>query len=228
VSTYLKCQVRFDYSPTPLPDQVFVNTYDIVVPSGWGQWTEFTGPLETLLGQIAAFMPSKIDPTEVRFYRPYDPLPEGRPLHVSPLTASWSGTVSACPPQCCMTLTEKTKHRRNWGRVYWPAPTSSQMTASGTISSAVVNSMVAGARQMYNAWIASDIYPVVRTEKKLDYNGMPGWVSILDDMPNEDIDGGFLHPILRVQMDDVADIQRRRRHPSPALRSYEDLTNFSL
>lgn len=207
MGTYLRAQVVYDFNPSVGGDQVFVNTYDIVVPSGWGSWSDFSTQLHVMHQTIGPDMPGAIQPREVRFYRPQDPLPDGRPLNVWGLPKPFSGSANPMgPPQACCLWTERTAVRKAWGRVYFPAPTTQHYTAAGTFGPTYVAKLATAVQKMYNDWVANGIQPVVKTSVPASYARSP----IPPIFQTLSVD--FFHEVKEIAVDNVPDIQRRRRH----------------
>jgi hypothetical protein len=200
-------QAVYDFQPAAGGDQVFVNTYDILVPSGWGSWSDFATQLHVLHQTMAPDMPAAIQPRECRFYRPQNPLPDGRPLHVWPLPKPFTGAANPMQaPQVSCVWTERTAVRKAWGRVYFPGPTTQHATSSGTFAPAFITKLADAVKKMYDDWAANDLQPVVVTTKSLDYARVP-FIPIYSD-----IDVHFFHEVQAIAVDNVPDIQRRRRH----------------
>jgi hypothetical protein len=222
MGTYLRVQAVYDFQPAAGGDQVFVNTYDILVPSGWGSWSDFATQLHNLHVALAGDMPAAIQPRECRFYRPEDPLPDGRPLQVWPLPKPFTGAANPMfAPQTCCVWTERTETRKAWGRVYFPAPTTQHGTTSGTFAPTWIAKLATEAKKMYDAWAANDIQPVVVTTKELVYNRVP-----FPPMYDE-INVNFFHEVLEIRVDNVPDIQRRRRHEAATAKELRTLVRAS-
>lgn len=218
--TYLRVMCVYDFNPSAGGDQAFVNTYDVLVPGGFGSWGWFAGHVNTLHQTLGGDMPAALQPRELRFYRPEDPLPDGRPLNVTPLLHPFTGSASPMQaPQVCCTVTEITAVRKAWGRIYFPAPTTQHTTSSGTFAAAFIDKLAVGVQTLYESLLDQDVVPVVKTTKSLEYMRLIPLPPVYDD-----IDVNFFHPVEAVQVDNVPDIQRRRRHVAATYKKRQTIT----
>lgn len=96
-------------------------------------------------------------------------------------------------PQVSVTTTEKTPFPHHWGRNYWPTPSATLCSPSGRISVVNVDAIATGISNVYNGLMAAEFFPVVPVTQ---VQKQP-WRGLLT--------------VTSVQVDDVFDVQRRRR-----------------
>jgi hypothetical protein len=104
------------------------------------------------------------------------------------------------PSQVSCTTTEKTPYRKHWGRNYWPYPSAQFVSSSGHIASALVTNFLGQVHYFYDLLQKAELFPVIP-------------VTQIDGAPARALLG-----VTEVQMDDVFDVQRRRRLKNPTLR----------
>src|SRR5680860_130819 len=118
------------------------------------------------------------------------------PVGEADLNVLGSATSNPLPPQVSLTVTERTNLRRNWGRIYIPGIASVHLTDVGRFSDA--NCIV------FADW-AQDMFA--------PYTVAPLHVNVVYSRADQSE-----HDILKVQVDDLFDVQRRRRYRAPAIR----------
>jgi hypothetical protein len=120
--------------------------------------------------------------------------PSGPPEHMLTLALT-GGQAQNIPHQIAWTHTEVTTYPKNWGRAYWPAPggSSSLWAAGGKIASAAVDALCTAVNAFGNTLQAADFFPCVPTTS-------------VGGVPSRQLLG-----IQEIQVDNVADVQRRRR-----------------
>lgn len=126
-----------------------------------------------------------------------------------------TGTYQQLPPQVAMTVTERssaTTHK-GWGRFYLPAPVSTAVTLGvlGRIPSAWAGEIADGADVFYEACATANVPVVI-------------YRPALPERPKKP--SGTLPPrsatalsVDTLQIDDIYDVQRRRRWDRPLLRT---------
>jgi hypothetical protein len=137
---------------------------------------------------------------ELRYYRrafnPYtDTKPfavSGPPEHVTPVTGQGSA-ATGMTPQVAMTHTEKTTYPKHWGRSYWPALAATGNLNGPYIADAVVDAWALSVHNTYEALGAKEFFPCVPTTTALG-------------VPSRNLLG-----VTAVQVDNIADVIRRRR-----------------
>ena len=116
-----------------------------------------------------------------------------------------SGAPPPMPPQVAMTVTEKSASRRRWGRFYLPVGCVT-LTSSGRWGSGIIDTVADAAEILYNA---------IRADTS-------------DSLPNKNVvtkvrlDGSY-EIVNSIQVDDLVDIQRRRRWDTAATRDVRTL-----
>lgn len=144
------------------------------------------------LSSAASYIPSDVKRDEFRWYRfdPDDPI-AGDPNRVTVLTQTAGSGSANVPPQVATTLTMRTARRRSWGRVYLPLTCDKLNTGAGGAGLMAASATITLAgyfRTFVNACIATDLVPAI-------------WSPTLH----------ALLSVSSVEVDDVPDIQRRRR-----------------
>jgi hypothetical protein len=187
---------------------ICVTTFDIVnitggaVDSTWttGDYDTVEFFLDAICANWATHMQPRFRLVEKRYYRKtFNPLviekpfpPGGPPVHIS--TTQHNGTATGnMPPQVAVTSTDKTPYRRHWGRNYWPAPAGITCDATGRIGTSVVDAFALTLQDQYAGMMQAEFFPVVP-------------VTQVDKVPTR----GLL-TLSEIQVDNVFDVQRRRR-----------------
>jgi hypothetical protein len=159
--------------------------------------------------------------TELRFYKGYDG--DGSPGavdYVKTYSSAGLNVGSMCPPQVSCTVTELTDSRRHWGRFYLPGITSNALNPDGTLKSTIVTSVANAAENFYEAVGAmAGTTPVVwgRKTSSISYLAVapprwrPSWV-----FPSSSVSVGdpIAMAVQSIRVDEILDIQRRRRWES--------------
>jgi hypothetical protein len=123
------------------------------------------------------------------------------------LTLSMNGTgTGRIPPQCAITVTEKTPWPHHWGRFYLPADAATNVSSTGRLDPAVQSEIANATEAMYHSWSTAHLYPVVA-------------VTQVAKVPERQ-----LLSITAVQVDDVWDVQRRRRFAGTSTRVVVPIT----
>lgn len=110
-----------------------------------------------------------------------------------------TGSGPGVPPQVAMTVTELTPYRRHWGRNYWPSPAASVFGSSGYLGSTIVTGMADATAASYGGLQAKQFFPVVPVTQVTEGTGDPP------------LQVAGLLGVNQIQVDNVADVQRRRR-----------------
>jgi hypothetical protein len=165
---------------------------------------------------------------EYRWYRQDDGnLPWGDPARVQTIVGGpdW-GVGATCPPQISCTVTEETGSRRHWGRFYIPGIAVGALDTDGSLLDARANSIAQLAATLYDSWQSRGVTPIV-------LGSIAPGQSLTNIIPVPIIGGTFdrwigknqtdervrvAFPVTRVRVDDVLDVQRRRRFESPLAR----------
>lgn len=189
-------------------DEMIV-TFDIAnitnggLDSSWTtqDYSTVTAQLAALFENWAAHMDSTVNSKEIRYYRraynPYsvaDPYPpSGPPEHVDPWVAV-GADIRPMPHQVAVTHSEITTYPRHWGRAYWPAlGATSSMVGGGRLSSTFVDAWATELQTVYDNLMTAEFFPCVPTTR---VNGVAS---------------RQLLGVQSIQVDNVADIIRRRR-----------------
>jgi hypothetical protein len=184
-------------------------------------WTVLAGNSGTL-----SLVSSGVKLSELRFYRGYDG--DGSPGSVDYVkTYNQSGLLPAvaCPPQVACTVTELTDARRHWGRFYIPSISTTALNADGTLKSTQVASVANAAEALYESWGAlAGHTPIVwgRKRASISYNTIgggrwrPTWLSPAGS--TAEVGEPLAIAVQSIRVDEILDIQRRRRWESTQLR----------
>jgi hypothetical protein len=159
---------------------------------------ESTGKFQARYSQffsaIQVNLTTNLKGDEMRHYAiPTLPGPIGEPVEIVTLS-SFSGTGGAAqelPPQDSFTITWQTGKRRHWGRIYLPGVLNDGLT-EGRITPGVVDSIGDAARLFFEGLLTDGITLVTFDRKLWNANDVVG-----------------------VSMDDIVDVQRRRRFDKP-------------
>jgi hypothetical protein len=150
-------------------------------------------------------IPERLRISEYRWYREDDDtLPWGPPARVTARSLAGTTGVVMLPPQVSCVVTEYTglqetvlgRQQRHWGRFYLPVPGEGSLQADGTLGVSTQDLILAQSVILYDRWSAAGLIPIVRTT-----NVGTGNLPVLAE-------------VVELRVDDVLDIQRRRRYES--------------
>lgn len=198
--------------PGPSPEDHAVCTFDLAnvtnseIDGSWdaGDYATSDQAFQLWASQLANHQSTAYAALEVRYYRMQfnSPMtaarrfiPSGPPEHVFPLVFPGLLTGDALPPQVAMSVTERTAVPRHWGRFYIPGLT--EQASSGTLgrfSNGSVDAAAGYTDTLYATLAAAELFPVVvstQTDKIL---------------------AGSLLGVTSLQVDNIPDTIRRRRH----------------
>lgn len=126
---------------------------------------------------------------EMRWYRVGTGVAPPNPAaRVTPVGASGSSASAAMPPQCAISITQKTARRKQWGRIYVPGCTEAAVGAQGSINPTVVDQFGLATHNLGTAAAGHEFYMGVLSK----------------------VAGSFF-TTEHVQVDDVWDVIRSRR-----------------
>lgn len=196
-------------TPTGTSEDKAICTFDLInitsgtVDTSWTttDYTTAEGIFDTMFTTIKAYQSTTHTLTQYRWYRqrfaaiggtnPF--LDSGPPQRVT--SKSLAGTGSDhLPYQVACAITEKTPFPRHWGRFYLPGVNGTLLTTNGRwLMVGGVNDILAAVDTAYEALSTAQLYPVVPVTQvnKAPARGLLGVTSL--------------------QVDDVPDVQRRRR-----------------
>jgi hypothetical protein len=154
-----------------------------------GDYTALETILETFWTALTGYMPAGFRLTQINWYRVGAGAPVPNPAERAlTLTSPIAGSnVWAQAPQVAVSLTQRNAVRRSWGRTYLPL-CGAGITTSGSLFSTLVDAIANAAQTMVNSGASSD-YQLGTYSKHLS---------------------AFL-ATEHVEVDDVWDIQRKRR-----------------
>jgi hypothetical protein len=151
--------------------------------------------------------PTQTSLLELRVYNGYDG--DGSPGQVDMIHSfnlPGTGGGNQLPPQCACSVTEELYEphlRRHWGRFYLPNMAVGTVGSDGRFLLSVIEDVATATQAWYNGMKADGRDPIV-------------WVSAA---------GGGIAEIDGIRVDDIVDIQRRRRWDTFANRVLRDLTD---
>jgi hypothetical protein len=119
---------------------------------------------------------------------------------------------SSVPPQCCATVTEKTAAGNAWGRFYFPAPGANGAYYNGTgrFVSTYQTQLANAIDAWYETALAANLLPVVYSAAKPVRPTASGGTLAATVARALTID--------QLQIDDIPDVIRSRRHNAPTLK----------
>jgi hypothetical protein len=149
----------------------------------------------------------------LRWYKagPND-VPPQEPVRVVERSVAGTSIFSSVPPQCAASVTEKTTSSRAWGRFYFPAPgaNGAHYTGTGRFQPSYQTQLGNAADAMYESCLAAGITPVVYSvAKPVRPTAAGGQLPAI---------GARALSIDQLQVDDIPDVIRSRRHNTPLLR----------
>jgi hypothetical protein len=154
-----------------------------------GDFTTVEGAIDAFWGSVKSMYHTGTVLSELRWYRvgPGAAPPEPT-VRVQPRSVAGTSGTGPMPQQVAVTISLRTALRKHWGRMYLPVPTITQLAAGGLLSSVAVDAYAAAFNTLVTTVETADFYPVVysRTKQRA-------------------------YAVNRVVVDNVADIQRRRR-----------------
>jgi len=159
------------------------------------QITGATDKIKSLLGFLAGYQDNNCAWNEIRSYvKRFNEIgpgfaPMGDPVHVETISVIGSSSATnVLPYQVALSVTEKTALRKHWGRVYVPCPSTTTLDAWGRYDATTCAAIATIFADAYLA-LANANYVVV--------------------VPS----GGSraLLTVTSIQVDDIPDVQRRRR-----------------
>lgn len=155
-----------------------------------------------MLGELNAMMSSDVKLDQVRLYNlPATSGPLGDPAFTISFGTPGSGSPSATlPPQCAVTVTWLTSSRRHWGRIY----------LGGFVNTLCSNGRV----EEGNLSTIADQFQSFGQALRDAGIGIVVW----------DRTSWTAYDVQELQMDDVWDVQRRRRYSNPLFRNHRDIT----
>jgi hypothetical protein len=170
--------------------------------------------------------------SELRFYKGYDG--DGSPGAVD-YVLTYSGkageaTGAMCPPQVACSVTEMVDSRRHWGRFYIPGISTNvnALALDGTLQPSAIAGVANRAETMYEAWGAiAGLSSVVwgHITSSISYLAVapprwrPTWL-----VPEATATAGLgAFAVQSIRVDEILDIQRRRRWESTQVRETRQL-----
>jgi hypothetical protein len=161
-----------------------------------GDFTTLEGFLTTFYGTLAAFWDDSADITQYRWYRIGPRVnPPNPPVKVQTVAINGAGSAAMLPPQVAISVTERTAVRRCWGRFYLPSISSATLETTGRIKATSCTSIANAVDTCYKAAQAAGFQPVVYSKARAK-----------------------AFSVESLQVDDLYDVQRRRRFDRPAIR----------
>lgn len=191
-------------TPTLGVEDVAVTTHD-----WWNTGTDSTAIADTIAAAYAAFftanssrLATQLTLAELRFYFGYDgDFTVGELDYLKSYSLTGADTSGMLPPQCACTVTEILEagdvdghSRRHWGRFYLPGMVQQSLTTDGRFTSTFVNGLANAAEILYDDTTTATLWPIVWV-----HTGSSTWGHA---------------KVTQIRVDDIVDIQRRRRYDS--------------
>lgn len=221
-----KLMFRLSRAPAGRTEDVDVMTFHFLkvtsgTPSAWSDATDL-GNVETAMNTwVTANKGSWFAFTHADQYRwyadgpafyslngdgtAYVPNGDNPALRITEIDVAGTATGTSClPPQCAVTVTEKTSSRKHWGRFYIPVQASATTDATGLVQSGQVTGFASSTVTLYNTCRAASVVPVVWSIQKPVRPKRPS--GTLPAQPAK------AYEITAVQVDDIVDIIRSRRY----------------
>jgi hypothetical protein len=212
-------------------DDARINTYDflkLVGGSPSDSWVaaDFTA-VESAFGQcwstIKPYYNANLRHAQYRWYKSGPGIaPPQEPVRVVDVAVVGSSVSTAqLPPQCALACTELTSSRKAWGRVYWPAMAHAVVggtpptDGTGRYKSEVLTAFANSLDTYYEACRAAGAFPVVYSPAKPSRPSAGGTLAAT---------GARALTIDTIQVDDVPDVIRSRRHKATTLKVQRGLT----
>lgn len=182
----------------------FLNVTDGAIDNTWteGDLDDVYSILHSLLMAWIGHQEQTVIWDELRFYlRRFNAVGPGfadmgDPVRITTQNLRGSATnTHVLPYQCALTVTEKTTQRAHWGRMYIPNPSSAIVDDNGRFTQAAIAAIATEVEDSYADAAALDLYAVV---------------------PSAALRTLFF--VTQVQVDDIPDVQRRRRSKTTILR----------
>jgi hypothetical protein len=186
-----KLQVRFQRTPVGgVIEDVDVCTFHFLklngaTPDGTWLTADFTTAESAFDTWWTAVKPSYMPSIALGQYRWYKsgatwdvtPAPYNPAERITEKNTPGTATAGVgLPPQCAMSVTEKTASRPSWGRFYLPAPVASVVAAEGLINSTTVTALAAATVTLYNTMRTAHLLPVVFGRARGEYERKDGTV----------------------------------------------------
>ena len=149
------------------------------------------------------------------------PNPATRSTAVS-VAGTGSTASGVAPPQIAVSVTLQHAIRKRWGRVYLPAPVlvpaaGAIFDANGRLTSTLYAACRSNMVTALNSCRAANLIPVVWSKHRSEYTSAISGAHF-------DEHAATAYEITAVQVDNLADVVRRRRYDGPTVRSAANLT----
>lgn len=157
----------------------------------------FTTNFGTWWGNIRSMVSTYVTFRELRFYDvPAAPGENmGDPVAIKGFATPGTSTSSALPPQCAVSVTFKTSARLHWGRFYIPGLTVAHIDDKGRLNQTDATTIADQTHVLTRRDQTGGVLVVFSRSRWAHYD------------PQE------------IQVDDIIDVQRRRRFSSPHFRA---------
>jgi hypothetical protein len=170
-----------------------------------GDYSDAETIIETWWGATKGFYSSDLTFEEIRWYNEGPEVTPPNPVvRTTSVGVAATSSDAALPPQVSTTVTLMTPLRKYWGRMYLPAPRTGALNASGTSrgrwDTGFVDDWCDDTKDMFNDLGAIGLIPAVYSRA-----------------------GNAFMAVTGVEVDDVPDIQRRRRFATTGYRKQDTL-----
>jgi len=175
-------------------EDVAVNTFHFDGAATEAFHDAFVARFATAWPTLQSFISNKYKVSRIKSYQE-GPAPNF-PVKDSAVSHLGSATTSPLPPQVAVTVTEKTFTPTEWGRIYIPGFSAAR---SNTVGRLTLDDVAIVANWAQALWA--------------DFTVAPVHVPIVYQRSTAEE-----HQVLSVQVDDLFDVQRRRRYSAPLVR----------
>ncbi len=189
----------------------FVNVTGGNVDTTWsaGDYTTCEAAITTMLTALGPNLPTCRKVSQLRWYKKaFNPMSTSKPFadsgppdRVTTMDITGTGAPHIAP-QVAMSITERTPWPKHWGRFYWPySAGDTRFQTNQRFQASVVDAAATAVADCYEALADDDFFAVVPVTQ-VDKVAARGLLVVTE-----------------VQVDDVPDVIRRRRHPTPVFKS---------
>jgi hypothetical protein len=200
-----------------------------VPQSNWveSDFTTFESAFDTFWAALLAQYRNTLVLSQIRWYKAGPAItPPQEPVRVVDRNAAGGNTIStSVPPQVALTVTERTAVSSKWGRFYLPAPMgvgTNYETGTGRFTSGWLTTVANAADALYEACRNGNVPIVVYSGPKPERSPTadPPWRTKQLTLPPQ---VGMALTVDKLQVDDVPDVIRSRRHGTTLLRVQRDV-----
>lgn len=233
-----KLQWRLSRAPAGRVEDVDVCSFHFIKATGGtpGTYNDTTdlGAVETALTQFGNTWAPHLVPfthsDQYRWYKDgpayyelngagsaYIPKGDNPAIRVTEVDIAGTSSITAVlPPQCAISVTEKTSRRKSWGRFYLPLQSVADVDGTGLFIGTARTALMTAVVTFYNSCRAASMVPVVFSIQKPARDSASGGTLAPQN--------AIAYEIASIQIDDIVDIIRSRRYAAGVNKSTTVLT----